>query len=142
MLFADWGFADVPDINVAVDYLVEAGLADPERLGVGGWRYGGILTNYMIASTDRFKVAISGAGMSNMLGGYGIDQYVRAWELELGKPWENTEAWLRLSYPFLEADRITTPTLFMCGASEFNVPLAASEQMYQALKSLDVPTSL
>ena len=142
MLFADWGFADVPDINAAVDYLVEAGLADPERLGVGGWSYGGMLTNYMIASTDRFKVAISGSGMSNMLGGYGIDQYVRAWELELGKPWENTEAWLRLSYPFLEADRIKTPTLFLCGASDFNVPLAASEQMYQALRSLDVPTEL
>ncbi|HWM28462.1 MAG TPA: S9 family peptidase [Woeseiaceae bacterium] len=142
MLFADWGFADVPDINAAVDHLIEAGLADPERLGVGGWSYGGILTNYMIASTKRFKAAISGAGMSNMLGGYGIDQYVRAWELELGRPWENTEAWLRLSYPFLEAERISTPTLFMCGAADFNVPLTASEQMYQALKSLGVPTEL
>ena len=142
MLYADWGFADVPDINAAVDYLVDEGYADPERLGVGGWSYGGILTNYMIASTNRFKVAISGASMSNMLGGYGIDQYVRAWEHELGRPWENTEAWLRLSYPFLEADRISTPTLFMCGAMDFNVPLAASEQMYQALRSLGVPTEL
>jgi dipeptidyl aminopeptidase/acylaminoacyl peptidase len=142
LLFAEWGFADVPDINAAVDYLVAAGLADPERLSVGGWSYGGILTNYMIASTDRFKAAISGAGMSNMLGGYGIDQYVRAWEQELGRPWENTEAWLRLSYPFLEADRIRTPTLFLCGAADFNVPLAASEQMYQALRSLGVPTEL
>jgi len=142
MLFADWGFADVPDINAAVDHLIEEGYADPERLGVGGWSYGGILTNYMIASTKRFRAAISGAGMSNMLGGYGIDQYVRAWEQELGKPWENTDAWLRLSYPFLEADRISTPTLFMCGSADFNVPLAASEQMYQALKSLRVPTEL
>jgi dipeptidyl aminopeptidase/acylaminoacyl peptidase len=142
MLFADWGFADVPDINAAVDHLIEEGYAHPDLLGVGGWSYGGILTNYMIASTNRFKAAISGAGMSNMLGGYGIDQYVRAWEGELGKPWENTDAWLRLSYPFLEADRISTPTLFMCGAADFNVPLAVSEQMYQALKSLGVPTEL
>jgi len=142
MLYADWGFADVPDINAAVDYLIKEGFADPERLGVGGWSYGGILTNYMIASTNRFKAAISGAGMSNMLGGYGIDQYIRAWEHELGRPWENTDAWLRLSYPFLEADRISTPTLFMCGAADFNVPLAASEQMYQALKSLGVATEL
>jgi len=142
MLYADWGFADVPDINAAVDHLIEEGYADPERLGVGGWSYGGILTNYMIASTKRFKAAISGAGMSNMLGGYGIDQYVRAWEQELGRPWENTDAWLRLSYPFLKADRISTPTLFMCGSADFNVPLAASEQMYQALKSLGVPTEL
>ena len=142
MLFNDWGFADVPDVLAAVDHLIEEHAADPDRLGVGGWSYGGILTNYVIASTDRFKAAISGAGMSNMLGGYGIDQYARTWEAELGKPWENTEAWLRLSYPFLEADRISTPTLFMCGAADFNVPLAASEQMYQALKSIGVPTRL
>jgi dipeptidyl aminopeptidase/acylaminoacyl peptidase len=114
----------------------------PERLGVGGWSYGGILTNYVIASSGRFKAATSGSGMSNMLGGYGIDQYARTWEAELGKPWENTEAWLRLSYPFLEAERITTPTLFLCGAADFNVPLAASEQMYQALRSLGIPTQL
>jgi dipeptidyl aminopeptidase/acylaminoacyl peptidase len=142
MLFADWGHADVPDILAATDHLVASHGADPDRLGVGGWSYGGILTNYVIASTDRFKAAISGSGMSNMLGGYGIDQYVVAWEKELGTPWENTDAWLRLSYPFLKADRIKTPTLFMCGAADFNVPLAASEQMYQALRSLDVPTEL
>jgi dipeptidyl aminopeptidase/acylaminoacyl peptidase len=142
MLFADWGHADVPDILAATDHLVASHGVDPDRLGVGGWSYGGILTNYVIASTDRFKAAISGSGMSNMLGGYGIDQYVVAWEKELGTPWENTDAWLRLSYPFLEADRIKTPTLFMCGAADFNVPLAASEQMYQALRSLDVPTEL
>lgn len=141
-LFADWGYADVPDILAAVDYLVDAGIVDKDRLGVGGWSYGGMLTNYVIASTDRFKAAVSGSGMSNMLGGYGIDQYVREWELELGLPWENTETWLKLSYPFLKADRISTPTLFMCGAADFNVPLAASEQMYQALRSLNVPTQL
>jgi len=142
MLFADWGYADVPDVLAAVDHVVEAGEADPDRLGVGGWSYGGILTNYVIASTDRFRAATSGSGMSNMLGGYGIDQYVRAWEGELGRPWEATDTWLRLSYPFLEAHRISTPTLFLCGADDFNVPLAASEQMYQALRSLGVPTRL
>ena len=141
-LFAAWGIADVPDVLAAVDYLVDEGVADEERLGVGGWSYGGILTNYVIASTNRFKAAVSGSGMSNMLGGYGIDQYVREWEVELGRPWENTETWLRLSYPFLKADRISTPTLFLCGAQDFNVPLAASEQMYQALRSLGVPTQL
>ena len=108
---------------------------------VGGWSYGAILTNYVIASDQRFKAAISGAGMSNMLGGYGIDQYVREWELELGLPWEHTDTWLRLSYPFLHADRIKTPTLFMCGDLDDNVPLPASEQMYQALRRLGVPTA-
>ncbi len=141
-LFGRWGIADVPDMLAAVDFLVDEGVADERRLGVGGWSYGGMLTNYVIASSDRFKAAISGSGISNMLSGYGIDQYVREWELELGRPWENTETWLRLSYPFLQADRISTPTLFLCGSFDFNVPLVGSEQMYQALRSLGVPTQL
>jgi hypothetical protein len=62
------------------------------------------------------------------------------YEDELGVPWKNTETWLRLSYPFLHADKIKTPTLFLCGENDFNVPLLNTEQMYQALRSLGVPT--
>jgi dipeptidyl aminopeptidase/acylaminoacyl peptidase len=57
-------------------------------------------------------------------------------------PWKNTDTYLKLSYPFLHADRIKTPTLFLCGGNDFNVPLLNSEQMYQALRSLNVPTEL
>ncbi len=141
-LFANWGAADVPDVLAITDRAVTDGLADPARLGIGGWSYGSILTNYVIAAGTRFKAATSGAGMSNMLGGYGIDQYAREWEAELGLPWQATDLWLRLSYPFLHADRIRTPTLFLCGEDDFNVPLAATEQMYQALRRLGVPTRL
>jgi dipeptidyl aminopeptidase/acylaminoacyl peptidase len=142
LLWGEWGHVDLPDVLGAVDHAARAGVADAKRLGVGGWSYGAILTNYVIASDSRFRAAISGAGMSNMLAGYGIDHYVRDWEAEIGLPWQNTEQWLRLSYPFLHADRIKTPTLFMCGEQDFNVPLAASEQMYQALRRLGVPTQL
>ncbi len=141
-LFAQWGYVDVPDVLAAVDDAVARGIADRNRLVVGGWSYGAILTNYVIASDQRFRAATSGAGMSNMLGGYGIDQYVREWEAELGLPWQKPDAWLRLSYPFLHADRIRTPTLFMCGDLDDNVPLPASEQMYEALRRLGVPTQL
>lgn len=141
-LFQNWGYPDVIDTMAAVDYLVAEGLADPDRLGVGGWSYGGMLTNYMIASTDRFKVAVSGAGISNQLGGYGTEMYIRTWDYEVGAPWEDLDPWVRLSYPFFKADQIKTPTLFLCGALDFNVPLVASEQMYQALRSLNVPTEL
>ncbi len=141
-LFADWGEADVPDVLAITDRVVADGIADPARLGVGGWSYGAILTNYVIASDTRFKAATSGAGMANMLGGYGIDQYTRDWETELGLPWKNTGLWLKLSYAFLHADRIRTPTLFLCGADDFNVPLAATEQMYQAVRRIGVPTQL
>lgn len=141
-IYADWGNKEVLDILGATDYLVEKGIADPERLGIGGWSYGGILTNYTIATDPRFKAAASGAGSSLQLSMYGIDQYTNQYENELGAPWKNTDKWLKLSYPFLKADRIKTPTLFMASEKDFNVPVAGSEQMYQALRSLDIPTQL
>lgn len=141
-IWADWGNKDGQDVIAAVDYAVAQGVADPNRLGVGGWSYGGILTNQVIARDRRFKAAISGAGQSNVLAGYGTDQYVREYEAELGTPWGSTAAWLKVSYPFLHADRIVTPTLFLCGEKDFNVPLLNSEQMYQALRSLGRETQL
>jgi dipeptidyl aminopeptidase/acylaminoacyl peptidase len=141
-IYADWGNKDAQDVLASVDWAVAQGIADPTRLGVGGWSYGGILTNYVIAQDRRFKAATSGAGISNVLAGYGTDQYVREYETELGRPWETTKTWLKLSFPFLRADRIVTPTLFMCGEKDFNVPLLNSEQMYQALRSLGRETML
>jgi dipeptidyl aminopeptidase/acylaminoacyl peptidase len=141
-IWAAWGEKDGEDVLAAVDYAVKAGIADPERLGVGGWSYGGILTNQLIARDRRFKAATSGAGQGNAFGGYGTDQYVIEYEAELGKPWERPDAWKRVSYPFLNAHRITTPTLFLCGEDDWNVPLLNSEQMYQALRSLGRETQL
>lgn len=141
-IWADWGNRDAQDVLAGVDYAVKAGVADSTLLGVGGWSYGAILTNYVIAQDTRFKAATSGAGISNILAGYGTDMYVREYEAELGLPWKNTATYLRLSAPFLHADRIKTPTLFLAGELDFNVPLLNSEQMYQALRSLDVPTRL
>ena len=73
---------------------------------------------------------------------YGLDQYVIQYETEIGRPWEAKDAWMKVSYPFFQADRIKTPTLFLCGMKDFNVPLAGVEQMYQALRSLNVETQL
>jgi dipeptidyl aminopeptidase/acylaminoacyl peptidase len=141
-IYADWGNKDVQDVLAAVDHVVAAGIADPQRLGVGGRSYGGILTNYVIASDARFKAAVSGAGASNWTALYGHDMYSREYELELGTPWARREVWDRVSYPFLHADRIMTPTLFYCAEQDFNVPCNGSEQMYQALRSLGVPSRL
>jgi len=139
---ADWGNLEVQDVIAAVDHLVAQGIADPERLGIGGWSYGGMTTNYTIATDTRFKAAVSGAGVSNMLAAYGTDQYIRQYENEVGLPWNDIKPYLKISYPFYEAERIKTPTLFMCGEYDFNVPLINSEQMYQALKSQGVETQL
>jgi dipeptidyl aminopeptidase/acylaminoacyl peptidase len=141
-IYADWGDKDVQDVIAALDHVIGLGIADPERLGVGGRSYGGILTNYVIASDRRFKAAISGAGSSNFLGMYGHDMYTTEYELELGTPWKNADVYERLSYPFLHADRIRAATLFYCEALDVNVPCLGAEQMYQALSSLRVPTQL
>jgi len=139
---ADWGHKEVLDLLAAVDAAVATGKIDPNAMGVGGWSYGGILTDYVIASTTRFKAASSGAGTANLLGFYGVDEYILQYDNELGPPWKALAAYLKLSYPFLHADAIKTPTLFMGGDKDFNVPLQGGEQMYQALKSVGTPAEL
>ncbi len=140
---ADWGHLEVEDLLAGVDKAVAMGVADPNRLAVTGWSYGGILTDYTVASTDRFKAAISGAGVAAPMSFYGVDEYILQYDNELGPPWKSLPLYLKMSYPFLEVDkRIHTPMLFMGGTSDMNVPLLGGEQMYEALKSLGRPTEL
>ena len=139
---ADWGHKEVLDLLGAVDHAIAIGLADTSRLGIGGWSYGGILTDYTIASDHRFKAATSGAGSALQLAMYGVDEYITQYVAELGQPWEHPELWMKVSYPFFHANKITTPTLFLGGDQDFNVPLIGGEQMYQALRALGVPTEL
>jgi len=143
-IFADWGHYEVEDLQAGVDHVISMGVADPDRLGVGGWSYGGILTDYMIASDTRFKGATSGAGTAFTIAFYGTDQYIIQYDYEIGPPW-NPKAWetyVKISYPFLHADRIKTPTLFLGGERDFNVPVQGGQQMYQALRSLGIDTQL
>jgi dipeptidyl aminopeptidase/acylaminoacyl peptidase len=141
-IFGDWGNKEVADLLAGVDHVIAMGIADPDRLGIGGWSYGGILTDYTIATDTRFKAAISGAGSANQVAMYGVDQYTSQYDNEIGPPWKNPEAWIKISYPFYKADRIKTPTLFMGGDRDFNVPIIGGEQMYQALRSIGIPTEL
>jgi dipeptidyl aminopeptidase/acylaminoacyl peptidase len=141
-IYADWGNKEVVDLLAGVDKAVALGLADPDRLGLGGWSYGGILTNYTIATDTRFKAAVSGASSSLQTSMYGLDQYIVQYDAEMGQPWKNPDVWMKVSYPFWKADRIRTPTLFLCGLKDFNVPVAGVEQMYQAFKSLKLDTQL
>jgi dipeptidyl aminopeptidase/acylaminoacyl peptidase len=140
-IWADWGNKDYQDVMAAVDRAIEMGVADPDRLGVGGWSYGGILTDHVLTKTGRFKAATSGASEVNYLANYGTDHYQKEWEAELGLPWKNTEGWMRIS-PFFQVDKVTTPTLILGGAEDVNVPLLNSEQLYQALRRLGRDTEL
>jgi dipeptidyl aminopeptidase/acylaminoacyl peptidase len=143
-IWADWGHYEVDDLQAMVDQVVKMGVADPNKLGVGGWSYGGILTDYMIASDNRFKAATSGAGTAFTVAFYGTDQYIIQYDYEIGPPWEPKawETYQKISYPFLNADRIKTPTLFLGGERDFNVPVQGGQQMYQALRSLNIDTQL
>jgi dipeptidyl aminopeptidase/acylaminoacyl peptidase len=140
-IWADWGNKDYQDVMAAVDEAVAMGVADPDRLGVGGWSYGGILTNLVLVQTTRFKGAISGASEVNYAANYGHDHYQREWEAELGLPWKNLARWNEMS-PFFRVENITTPTLILCGQEDWNVPLLNSEQLFQALRRLGRTTEL
>jgi len=140
-IWADWGNKDYEDVLAAVDTAIAMGVADPDRLGVGGWSYGGILTDHVISKTTRFKAAISGASEFNYLANYGNDHYQRQWEAELGLPWQHTDLWIKLS-PFYRLDKIVTPTLVLGGDADMNVPILGGQQLYQGLRRLGRETEL
>ncbi len=101
-IHGDWGNLEVVDLLGAVDEAVKQGIADPNRLGIGGWSYGGISTNYTIATDTRFKAAISGAGSSMQFTMYGMDQYIIQYDQEMGQPWKSKDKWMKVSYPVLQ----------------------------------------
>jgi len=140
-IWQSWGEKDLQDVLAGVEHLVQIGYADSNHLGVGGWSYGGILTNYVITNTTRFKAAISGASGALWAANYGHDMYQRWYEKELGLPWQNKTLYEHLS-PFNKVDKIVTPTLWICGEKDWNVPVLNSEQMYQAMKRLGRETLL
>jgi len=135
-IWRDWGGPDFEDVMASVDHIIEKGWADPDRLGVGGWSYGGILTNHVITKTDRFKGAYTGASATLYVVNYGHDMYQRWWVQELGLPWRDRQIWEDLS-PFNRVEDIVTPVLIVGGEKDWNVPIINSEQLYQALRHLD-----
>ena len=138
----DWGNKEVKDLDAAIDWAIAGGVADPDRLAVGGWSYGGILTDFLIVREPRLKAAVSGAGEGNIFALFGVDQYVGQYWQEIGLPWQSPDRWMKLSEPLLHADRIKTPTLFMGGTGDDNVPLIGGQQLYEALRINGVPTQL
>ncbi len=135
----DWGFGDYKDIMAGVDLLIKDGLADPERLGVMGWSYGGYMTSWVITQTDRFKAASAGAGVTDLTSMYGqtdipsfLERYFQ------GLPWKERALYAKHS-PMTYAGNVKTPTLIQHGEKDERVPLAQSRQLYAALKRNGVP---
>jgi len=142
-LVGKWGDIDYRDSMDAIDFAIDEGWIDGDRMAVYGWSWGGFLTNHVITQTDRFKAAISGASETLVAANYGHDEWQRLWEEELGFPWleENREGWDRVS-PFYSLDKVTTPTLVVCGEDDWNMPVQNSEQLYIALRRQGVPAQL
>jgi dipeptidyl aminopeptidase/acylaminoacyl peptidase len=140
-IYRTWGITDYDDVIAAVDHAVAAGYADPDRLAVFGYSYGGYMTNTVITRTDRFKAAASGAGHSLIVANYGHDIYQKWYNWELGVPWENREKYDALS-PLLQAGKVTTPTIFLGGREDWNVPVLNAELFYQSLRRRGIDTQL
>ena len=150
-IYAKWGSYEIEDIHAVMDALVEQGLADKDRLGIGGWSYGGINTNYSIATDTRFSAAVSGSGIANLLTGYGTDQYIWQYEGEIGKPWikEDLERYLALSYPFLQCrphrDAYAVHVRregFQRTADQLRADVSGAQESGRAYRAGDLPRSV
>ena len=116
--FHDIGGGDYWDLMTGVDHVIEAGYADPDRTGIRGWSYGGILGGWTITQTDRFKGASLGAMVSDWTSEYapGFNHDVTLWYIG-DTPWENPEAWRQMS-PLTHVGNVTTPTLLLHGIND------------------------
>lgn len=137
-----YGEPDWQDIMTGVDYLIEQGIADPDKLVVGGWSGGGFLTNWTVTHTDRFKAAVSGAGISNWISFQGTADVRSVFDRYAGADvTEDVEVHWRLS-PIRSIKNAVTPTLILYGEQDARVPPSQGHEMYEGLKARGVETKL
>jgi len=140
---ADWGGGDFKDVMAGVHDLVKRGIADPARLAIGGWSYGGYMSEWAITQTNEFKAAVSGAGLSNLISEYGTEQGPQYDEWFYGLPYEPEKvAGFLNSSPFVHLSHAKTPTLILQGESDTTDPLGQSQELYRGLKRYGVETEL
>ena len=139
----DWGGGDFKDVMAGVKDLIDRGIADPNRLGIGGWSYGGYMSEWAITQTDIFKAAVSGAGLSNLISEYGMEQHPSYDEWFYGVPYEPDKITGFLnSSPFVHLKNAKTPTLILQGDADTTDPLGQSQELYRGLKRYGVETDL
>jgi len=137
----DWGGADFKDVMAGIDYLIKQGIADPERLGIGGWSYGGYMAAWAVTQTDRFKASVSGAPMTDLALEYGAESNsINAYDTWfLGTPYENLDLFIERS-PMTHIKNASTPTLILCGENDSTDPIAQCYQFHRGLKRYGVET--
>lgn len=132
--YNDWGGKDYQDLMAGVDHLVGMGVADPERMAVMGWSYGGFMTSWVITQTRRFQAAIVGAAVTNLwsfTGTADIPGFLP--DYFSGEPWQNFEAYRKHS-PMSHVQGAATPALILHGESDDRVPVSQGYELYNALK--------
>jgi dipeptidyl aminopeptidase/acylaminoacyl peptidase len=137
----DWGGGDFKDVMAGVKDLVDRGIADPSRLAIGGWSYGGYMAEWAITQTNEFKAAVSGAGMANLISEFGTEDHPAGDEWFYGVPWEKPEGFLNSS-PFLHLKNAKTPTLVLQGDADTVDPLGQSQELYRGLKRYGVEAEM
>jgi dipeptidyl aminopeptidase/acylaminoacyl peptidase len=137
----DWGGGDFKDVMAGVNDLIARGIADPDKLAIGGWSYGGYMAEWAITQTNVFKAAVSGAGLSNLISEYGTEQGPSYDEWFFGVPYEKPTGFLNSS-PFLFLKNAKTPTLILQGDADDTDPPGQSQELYRGLKRYGVETEL
>ena len=129
----DLGGGDFKDIMAGVDYLIAKGIADPDRLGIGGWSYGGEMSAWAITQTQRFKAAVVGAPVVDQVSEIGTEDDPSGDIQFFGNPYEHLDLLHRIS-PITYAKNIKTPTLLLHGTEDTNNPIGQSKEFFAALK--------
>jgi dipeptidyl aminopeptidase/acylaminoacyl peptidase len=139
----DWGGDDFKDVMWGVKDLIDRGIADPSKLGIGGWSYGGYMAEWAVTQTNDFKAAVSGAGLSNLISEYGSEEHPSYDEWFYGVPYESSSLVRYLnSSPFTQLRNAKTPTLILEGEADTTDPPGQSQELYRGLKRYGVETQL
>lgn len=141
-ILGDMGGLEWADIVAGIDHLVTTGVADPDRLGIGGWSYGGFMTMWAVSQTTRFKAAVAGAGIANWQSFHG-GSILHTWDTAFHRadPFALDGPYIDRA-PITYVDRIATPTLILHGDADRDVPPGQSWEFFRALKDRGVETQL
>jgi dipeptidyl aminopeptidase/acylaminoacyl peptidase len=133
----DWGGGDFKDVISGVDDLVRRGVADANRLGIGGWSYGGYMAAWAITQTRRFKAAVVGACMSDLASEFGTEDSAAGDRWFYGVPYENLDTFVKSS-PITHVRNARTPALILHGENDRTDPIGQAQQLHRALRHYGV----
>jgi dipeptidyl aminopeptidase/acylaminoacyl peptidase len=133
----DWGGGDFKDVMAGVDWAIARGIADPNRLGIGGWSYGGYMAAWAVTQTNRFKASVSGAPVIDLASEFGTEGGSAYDEWFYGTPYEQLEGFIKSS-PITFVKNVKTPTMLLQGEEDTTDPIGQSQQFYRGLKRYHV----